>query len=792
MAERKQVNLGLGKVSATPSIQAVGGTKQAVAPSVLRDNSAMRLSRSLAQFSNILGQASNINMQRGQDEAEKLSSQEINDIIEGKVPAPDGGPLGKLGFQKAFQQMAAKRWFDTTGVKKYADLENKLDAKMDEFIKSSMPIEKVQAYVQNEVNALDQEINKYFEGNTFGSRVKNLLGSELSARVTAGATKGYEKKQLAYMNAVADEKLRNIFGDVGAAESEMSLKGLMAYAEKDLSERNYSNLQKQKIITDNFADLLNSIIKTNPERAGDFIDQARGFKQFKTMDGRMMLNKFTTTLESISDVEDEKSASQSAMNIGGFASEFLREANSYRVSDDPNKLPFEQNETANNALDLILSELELDDDTKFAYKKAIMISGDPLKEITKQLTAIARERRTSSFAVDVIGRSIRGINNERFTLLQSPDDRSIGITQAQRAVIKEEALAWFLQRDTTNPLVNEQAFLKEKGIQGKAPLSLTEAYGQAIKFDPFINKKDINLKISGKLNQILGTAGDLKDYYSAEQIKQLTNSTTDAIIRSLKTRGFEIAPEGESVGEENINELKKAFSEIIEEEVKETTDLFDARVQALRINRNQLGLDFGFSPNIEEIVTENIFSEKDLSEDGLFYEDGGTPFNFAENKELVNYESLYRSSVTKVVEAKKTNEDYSKFTTEEGNNLGEEIQNDFSEARSKRDTKALKLLQQVYGYDQFDKSNILNDFAITGLWWDSVKLFGSVDEARQTYTEFAKVIEAYSNRKQLTEEQNRTLNVLQGLGLFQTSIEGESAIALETFYEVQTRFLPNK
>jgi hypothetical protein len=81
MAERKQVNLGLGKVSATPSIQAVGGTKQAVAPSVLRDNSAMRLSRSLAQFSNILGQASNINMQRGQDEAENLSLQEINYII---------------------------------------------------------------------------------------------------------------------------------------------------------------------------------------------------------------------------------------------------------------------------------------------------------------------------------------------------------------------------------------------------------------------------------------------------------------------------------------------------------------------------------------------------------------------------------------------------------------------------------------------------------------------------------------------------------------------------------------
>jgi hypothetical protein len=510
------------------------------------------------------------------------------------------------------------------------------------------------------------------------------------------------------------------------------------------------------------------------------------------MDGRMMLNKFTTTLESISDVEDEKSASQSAMNIGGFGSQFLKEANSYRVSDDPNKLPFEQNETANNALERILSELELDEDTKFVYKQSILTSSEPLKELTKQLTAIAGDRRTSSFAVDVIGRSIRGLNSEIFTLIQSPDDRSIGITQAQRAVIKEEALAWFLQRDTTNPLVTPQSFLNEKGIQGKAPSSLTKAYAEAIKFDPFINKKEINLKISGKLNQILGTAGDLKNYYSTEQIKQLANSTTDAIIQSLKFEGFTIAPEGTPLEGENINEVKQRFNTIIDQQVKESTELFDKRVQALRISYNQLGIDLSSPPNIEEIVTENIFSEEDLSEDGLFYEDGGTPFNFAENKELVNYESLYRSSVTKVVEAKKTNEDYSKFTTEEGNNLGEEIKNDFSEARSKRDTKALKLLQQVYGYDQFDKNNILNDFAITGLWWDSVKLFGSVDEAATTYTEFAEVIKAYSNRKQLTEEQNRTLNVLQGLGLFQTSVEGESAIALETFYEVQTRFLPNK
>ena len=106
--QRQQSNYQPGLVSATPAIQAIGGTNQAVVQGIPKDNNYLRLSRSLAQFSNILGQASNINQLRGVDAAKGLTAQQLDDIVTGKVPDPDGGPLGALGFQKAFQQTSAR------------------------------------------------------------------------------------------------------------------------------------------------------------------------------------------------------------------------------------------------------------------------------------------------------------------------------------------------------------------------------------------------------------------------------------------------------------------------------------------------------------------------------------------------------------------------------------------------------------------------------------------------------------------------------------------------------------
>ena len=94
----------------------------------------------------------------------------------------------------------------------------------------------MQSYVQEQVNSLDQEIGQYFEGNAFGSRVKNLLGSELSTRVLTGATKGYEKKQLGYMKAAKFEQYNKEFANAVLGISDEGISDFVKRAETEMRD----------------------------------------------------------------------------------------------------------------------------------------------------------------------------------------------------------------------------------------------------------------------------------------------------------------------------------------------------------------------------------------------------------------------------------------------------------------------------------------------------------------------------------------------------------------------------
>ena len=61
---RKQTDVPFGEPRLRETIQG-GGQTPVVMPKVPQDNSMLQLSRGLAQFSNILGQYSNIQIKRG-------------------------------------------------------------------------------------------------------------------------------------------------------------------------------------------------------------------------------------------------------------------------------------------------------------------------------------------------------------------------------------------------------------------------------------------------------------------------------------------------------------------------------------------------------------------------------------------------------------------------------------------------------------------------------------------------------------------------------------------------------
>ena len=800
MAERKEVNLNLGQVAITPSMQAVGGTNQAVAPGVLKDNSALRLSRSLAQFSNLLGQASNINMQRGQDEAQSLTAQEIDDIITGKITAPDGGPLGKLGFQKAFQQTATKRWYDTTGVQKYAELENKIDIKLDELIKSEATIDTAQQYVEGEINALQSEINDHFEGKPFGQKVSNLLSGELSSRVLAGALKGYEKKQIAYVNAIKEEELRNLFGDVGAAESDMSFKAVLDFTEKSLSERNYSNPEKQKFLLNTFSDTLNSIIATNPERAEDFIKQAKSRKQFKTLDARVMIAKFDKILDNISDVDDERDLVKEAQKLQGFSSQLIKEIRSAQVAKKQNlsKDPSIFNAARNvfNNLGLDIPQFEKD-----ALITKILDSDNPLNEFTRRLNLISMGSGTDPFTRDLIGRSLSSLNRSIIEVLQSPDDRSIGITREQRNLIEDQAFDYFNNLGTENKNVTPELFMLQQAIPGKPPQRLLQIYADASKFDAFIDQDDIRRKLIGKFNIAVGSDDNIKQYYTDDKIKEDSAFLAKELNSLLKSEGLKIAGRDVKITtEDQISNIQKQFKEVTDEYINERSEKITRAIQSLRILEDNLEQSLRMPIDASERLNVREFKKSELEPDkdsGLFFKAGGfLPGGLGdETPELRDFESLYNSTVVKVLEEKaKPEGKYFDLKTEVGNNLLEQIELDTKEARREGNKEALGLILDIYGYTQFEENFVVNDLEITGKWWDEVSLFGSYDELDSTYTRFKNVIEKYSGGFDFSTDNNlkRDLDLVLNLGLLEVSFDGEAAEALGSFYELQALLLSNK
>ena len=96
--KRVQSDPNLPLVPLRSSVQAQGGTFSTVVPDVPKSNSALRIATAINQIPGLTGQLSNINEKKGIKAAEQLTAQELDDIMSGKVPAPDGGLTGGLGF----------------------------------------------------------------------------------------------------------------------------------------------------------------------------------------------------------------------------------------------------------------------------------------------------------------------------------------------------------------------------------------------------------------------------------------------------------------------------------------------------------------------------------------------------------------------------------------------------------------------------------------------------------------------------------------------------------------------
>ena len=809
MADRKQVNLdNLGKVDPTPSIQAVGGTNQAVVPGVLKDNSALRLSRSLAQFSNILGQTSNINMQRGKDAAEKLSADEINDIIEGKVPAPTGGALGKLGFQKAFHQIAAKRWFDTTGVQKYADLESRLDVKMDEFIQNSTPIEQVQAYVQGEVQALDGEIGEYFDGNSFGSRVKNLLGGELSTRILVGATKGYEKKQLAYMRAANEEKRVNQFSDVVLGESGENLKGYFSRMQKEYSEDGYSKAEVNTVFNKTFIQGLNLAMATDTGTALGMISQAKnleinGRQVFGSMEARLAIAKARGQISKLmKEEEDDFTLAQRVGNFAGPAGKFFEVL---KRSQEKGELPKNNEGMAFSYLREAFQSL----DSKGGLTEAgikiqdltdmVLEEGNPQENFDAAI-AVLLGKELDPQTRAIVSQSLDDISSQRREINKAAPEVYIGLSLTDKQQLRLSARDYF----ENNPSESAEDFMKNSPYPSLEPtIGVLEEYREATKFNEFMPR-----------DAAIGTLVQ-------QEIEEVSKDPT---LQSVFKGEGDVAPYF-TVGRLNVekmdavNKVKKALKEFAGERLDETTpdkdqilleqarDFVKTEMQSLKniatamqVRLNEAFPTKGFPETEETLDTERTERRSEFKlgdeDESPFYTVGAIPFfrdpetpvniigiNVADNPELKKYKSLARKYALSVEKG---------VTSLTKKSTRKAIDDDFKKARKNEDGDALSLLQKFYGYKDIDFNNptFIEDFDTTSLWWDEVRLFESEKKLAETMKKFtATMIKAAKEESVLTDEDNKILKVMADLGIYDLS---DGSVFVQNFYNIQMELLPVK
>lgn len=831
MAERKQVNLNLGKVSATPSIQAVGGTNQAVVPGVLKDNSAMRLSRSLAQFSNILGQTSNINMQRGKDAAEKLSSQEINDIIEGKIPAPTGGALGKLGFQKAFHQIAAKRWFDTTGVQKYAELERSLETKLDEFIRNSTPIEQVQSYVQEQVNSLDQEIGQYFEGNAFGSRVKNLLGSELSTRVLTGATKGYEKKQLEYMKAAKFEQYNKEFANAVLGISDEGISDFVKRAETEM--RDFADNKEIAAFYKENLDKVMGILVANSQVEGDTalaeaqieviegIKGKNGIPIASSLENRLTLANAKSRLKRIDTDEVTMERVQLKENfVGAMTSVY----NTFkRYTDRGEKIvkgttPYMALE---NALDVLNIDGDLGSDEEMAAIVERIASSEektPQETLDSYLTQIVNERKDNpDIRISSLIRSTQDdLITRRIEINKAAQSVDLGYSRQAIQDANENALQYFLQNSEMS--VDDYLDTTDLPDNTKPTKIIQRAYNEVHKFDEALPKKeDIENILKAAYDPLIknkkfkslfgssGTAGSKVDpLISSQLLKNQAKEQASFIRKAL----LETARQEFSAGDGLIKEgTAESLQQIMRQKAANVAKIYEMELEAQAIRLDQFeevkDLDdkikiMEFSPEQRAAIIERKRKEQlgDKSKTSAFYTDR-TNFFFYDrdvNDNLQKYPTLYRDFVEKIVGDEFTpNQQIDARIQKQRDKINEDYRKAREEAEE--DTTPLRLLQDVYGYEtiDFNSQKILDDLDATERDWTDVKLFSSpqnLREAAQTFLNLFNKIEATEGAIDLTQDDQKVLDYAVRLGIFSDQ-QGNTFPFLSEFIKAQTQFLPD-
>ena len=526
-------------------------------------------------------------------------------------------------------------------------------------------------------------------------------------------------------------------------------------------------------------------LATNPDRAAILINDAENLTigkrpTFGGMDAKLLLSRFKTTLDKL----DSESSTLKSQTITAASSQFVggsvETLKQIKLSQDNNQSPLDS-QAARQALILTLKPLKLTGANQEPLSEVaitniveeILGSANPQTRLSEILLELAAGEFTSNFSREVITRSFDDVLRENSNINLSPSSKFTGATKSQKDQALLKLLGYFEERPKATP----ELFMREVGITGVAPFTeVEEAFKEARKFDSILPTdedivRSLYIELSDLSTKYAKTLGDstlVKATGITARSKEQLNNIKQLLIEYGKS---EIAPKGVIPQQGSKAQINQKFQEIIKEEKED----YQRLLEAMSVRKKESFQLFQELP----IDKRNVqFNFTDNNNETSFYDDGEGPINTEANEDLAPYKTLNLKIAQKVRDDKKV-----------ATQLRDEIDSDIILARSKRDSKALKTLLTFYGLNGLDIETISDDFKIANVWWDEVKIFNDFRSLLKSYDDFAKVIVKATKDENLTETEAKVLDVVTRLGLYEESLEGEPAFALEQFLKVQRQFL---
>ncbi len=684
------------------------------------------------------------------EELAKLDDTEIASAI----AENDKNTMSIFGFNKAYNEGLVKRHYQVNA-KQYEQRLNNIAANLAD----NPDIKDFNAALENEVETIKVENAQLFSNNRFQLETNDAAFQEVMGEYVAKASGNYlANQQEAVINVESTSILDKIKKD------ELTLKTGFDLFRKNISSLGINNQEKRKLLMSNTRDLVSYYMDSgNDVEALTVIEDAKKYELFKgarlgSGDDLVTLNNLKQ--EIINARPDEKTANEIKNDVVGLYDKNLL-AIKYIPDEETktdllNSLTFMFSRFRPNISSDILQEMAQEIVEGQTSKERVTLMDEKLGLLgTKQFESkdgtkvVAPSDITKSAYSLIAGSAV----STRIRLADIEPSQIYGVTQERIQEADEESLQYFLDNADSNPT----SYYEAKDMVGvdvtenvKNNYKKAKRVSNLKKSEPYRNiKTDVSLLTT----KALTNSNIYKDSKNKESLKDILDANNAIYVRNLEDEVEEFAfnlndsPKDEKG---NLITREKAIETFIEERIDNHSATMEAIYNAQSFIENMDFDTFRYDRQTFDLNDNKtgvpMFKKPELSTQEVEYK---------ETMSLLKEQGLdywHLNELNKVLTS-------SKGTNKIGN--PDKLPELYQEMRKDKSEEALRLTQQVYGYDAYDPK-AAEDLTLTKVPTSIVKLFGTEDELMSVTTRFKNAIDAYNidpdglNEQQLKDFQEAT------------------------------------